>query len=231
MTLFTNKVINVSKGEQAQCIEKKVLHKNLSQHIYNGIKPLEKKINTILENTYKNKFVIVTLSRFDFQKNMILMYRIASELKGRKEIQFIFIGDGYDKRILEEKSKQEGLTNIDFVGFKNHKEIAEYFSVSDLYLSTARWEGLPFALVEAAFFGLPIVASDVIGNNEVCIDGKNGYTFPTEDVDKAVELILKIYERKDKLLEFSKNSKLVFQENFTVQKMVYNHELLYNHFI
>ena len=228
MTLFTHKVINVSKGEQKQCIENKVLKKKLSKHIYNGIRPLEKVKDLVLEEKYKNKFVIATLSRFDVQKNMSLMYDIALKLQKYRDIQFIFIGDGDDKPILENKAKEENLKNIDFVGFKNHDEIAAYFSITDLYLTTAKWEGLPFALVEAASIGLPIVASDVVGNNEVCIDKKNGLLYPSENPEKAVDAILKLYNDEEALKQYSLSSKIIFKENFTVNQMVSNHEKLYN---
>lgn len=231
MTLFTSKVINVSKGEQMQCIDKKVLNQSLSCQIYNGIKPLQKNINSDLEKKYKGKFIISTLSRFDIQKNMILMYNIAKTLQDYKDIFFVFIGDGDDKPILEKKAKEEGLNNIDFVGFKNHQEISEYFTITDLYLSTARWEGLPFALVEAASIGLPIVASDVVGNNEVCVNNENGILYPLSDVSKAVDAILSLYNDTALLEKFSKGSYNIFAKYFTVEQMVGNHEKLYNHII
>jgi len=231
MTLFTDKVINVSKGEQQQCIDKKVLKKSLSAQIYNGIQPLQLKQNSTLKERYKNKFVVATLSRFDVQKNMGAMYEIASKLKDHSDIQFIFIGDGDDKPILEQRAQKEELNNIDFVGFKNHDEIAEYFAVTDLYLSTARWEGLPFALVEATSASLPIVASDVVGNNEVCLHEQNGFVFPVEDVSKAAELVLRLYNDKELLKQYGEASKKIFKQYFTVDQMVRNHESLYKELI
>lgn len=227
MLAFTHKVINVSKGEREECIKHGVLRREKSVQIYNGITPLQKRLVPELENKYKDKFTIVTLSRFDIQKNMGLMYQIAYELRQNTKIQFIFIGDGEDKQSLEQKAKRESLRNIDFVGFKNHKEIAEYFSISDLYLTTSRWEGLPFALVEASSMGLPIVATDVIGNNEVCIDGENGILFPSENIEEPVQAILKLYNDSNLLSRYGNRSKEIFKEHFTVDKMVRNHEKLY----
>lgn len=231
MTLFTDRVINVSKGEQQQCVDHKVLKRDLSIQIYNGINPLQPVENKQLKDQYANKFVIATLSRFDVQKNMGMMYDMAVALKDIKDIKFIWIGDGDEKSILEKRSKKEGLTNIDFVGFKNHDEIAEYFSFTDLYVSTARWEGLPFALVEATSIGLPIVASDVVGNNEVCLDGQNGLLFPIENVLKGIDGIKELYNNRKKLKEYGLRSKSIFNTYFTVEQMVGNHEDLYQQMI
>lgn len=227
MLLFTNKVINVSKGEQLNCIAYGVLTQNKSVHIYNGIQPMTPDLVPKLEDRYKGKFVISTLSRFDIQKNMSLMYQIARNLKEYKDIHFIFIGDGEDKGLLEEMAQKECLNNIDFVGFKNHDEIAQYFTITDLYLTTSRWEGLPFALVEAISMGLPLIATDVIGNNEVCIDNKNGITYPSEDHESATKAILKVYNNRELLLRYAEASKKIFSNFFTVDKMVENHEKLY----
>lgn len=231
MTLFTDKVINVSKGEQKLCIENKVLNKDLSVQIYNGINSLEHTNNPKIQSTYEGKFVISTLSRFDIQKNMGMMYNIAQKLKSYDDIQFIFIGDGEDKIKLEEKAKTENLNNIDFVGFKDHDDKQEYLSVSDLYLSTARWEGLPFALVEAVSMSLPIVASDVVGNNEVCLHNKNGLLFSINSVDQAVDAILKLYNDIEKRKLFGKKSREIFLNTFTVNQMITNHERLYKELI
>lgn len=227
MLSLTDRVINVSKGEQKLCIAKGALTAKKSVQIYNGIQALPRIDDTTLASKYKDKFVIVTLSRFDIQKNMQLMYTIARDLMRYPEIHFVFIGDGEDKAALEKKAHTEGTTNIDFVGFKNHTDIAAYFGVSSLYLTTSLWEGLPFALVEAISVGLPIVATDVVGNNEVCLDGVNGITYPMQDKEKAVVAILKLYNDSTLREKYAEASKVIFEQQFTVKSMVAAHEHLY----
>ena len=227
MLALTDKVINVSVGEQNNCISHGVLYMDKSIQIYNGINAMSKNVDSELKEHYGNQFIIVTLSRFDVSKNMDSMYRIANIMKDISNIKFVWIGDGEDKDRLMRKAIIEGLTNIDFVGFKNHIEIAKYFSISKLYLSTSRWEGLPFALVEACSVGLPIVATDVVGNNEVCIDGVNGFVFPSEKEELAAKAIMEICEDENLRKRMGKKSFELFEDRFTIEKMITNHELLY----
>lgn len=46
------------------------------------------------------------------------------------------------------------------VGFKTHEQIREYFLKSALYLNTNKYSTLPFALMEAMAYGMPIVSTD-----------------------------------------------------------------------
>ena len=57
-------------------------------------------------------------------------------------------------------------------------------------LSTSRWEGMPLALLEAMSEGLAIVASDVVGNNDIVTHGEQGYLFSVEDTDQAVQQLI-----------------------------------------
>ncbi|MCX2718547.1 glycosyltransferase [Lentiprolixibacter aurantiacus] len=228
MLSLTDKVINVSIGEREICIGHRILTRAKSVQIYNGIPAIQPKRTPQLSEKYKGKFVIATLSRFDYAKNMESMIRIAEKCKSEKEILFVLIGDGEDKASLEQKSRELGLNNIDFVGFKNKEQISEYLSNTDLYLSTSRWEGLPFALIEASSMKIPIVASDVVGNNEVCKNEINGFLFPSENEEIAKEKILKIKNDSELKALLGENSRKVFENSFTVEKMVKNHQELYH---
>ena len=57
---------------------------------------------------------------------------------------------------------------IHFLGFRN--DIPELMQISDMAVSSARQEGLPVNLIEAAILELPIVATDCRGNRDVCKD-------------------------------------------------------------
>jgi len=206
---LTEKFICVSEGEKAMAIEKGYCKRHNAHVIYNGVEPSKK------YETQKNKCTkIVTLSRFDYQKNMDFAYEIASAFKCNKKLQFVWVGDGEDMLRLKQKSEEEGC-NILFSGFST--EPSKYLQSSDIYLSTSRFEGLPYALVEACESGLPIVATNVVGNNEVCIDGENGILFNT--TKEAVAAIQSLLDDKELMKMYSEGSKRIFEDRFTIEKM------------
>jgi glycosyltransferase involved in cell wall biosynthesis len=71
------------------------------------------------------------------------------------------------------------------------------------------------------------VATNVVGNNEVCIENVNGFLFENEDEESGKELILKLYSNRELMIRFRNGGISVFEENFTVERMVNQHEKLY----
>lgn len=202
----------VSNGEKAMALERRFSKEKNTVVIYNGIpNPEYKESRSINHSPVK----IVTLSRFDYQKNMDSMYRIAKHWAGSEDVLFVWVGDGEHKERLEHLAKVENVP-IDFIGFTT--EPMKYLQSSDLYISTSRFEGLPYGLIEAASVGLPIVASNVKGNNEVVSHRYNGFLFKNES--EAINYIESIMADKECYRAMSAASIDFFKSNFTEDKMI-----------
>ena len=218
LTLFTDKFINVSNSENSVCLKLKLFKKSESEIVYNGIKALLKDDNAKIKFDLSGKKVVTIISRFEYQKNMGLAYEIAKNFKDNSNIVFLWLGDGDDRAEFESIAKKDG-ANIIFTGFTD--EVPAYLSATDIYLSTSRWEGLPYALIEAQSLGIPIVATDVVGNNEVVENGKNGFLFESaQQACRDIEILLndeKIYGKMqgEALLNFKDK----FDIGITIRKV------------
>lgn len=209
---LTDCFICVSEGERKIVIEKKLVNVNKVFVVYNGI---EDKGRKNIQNVSKKIFKIVSLSRFDYAKNMSLAYDIACAFKDNPNIHFIWVGDGPDYAYLKKKAESD-LVNIDFVGFSH--EPMKYLKSSDLYLSTSRFEGLPYGLIEASSVGLPIVATNVIGNNEVCVDKVNGFLYT--QIEDSIKAINMLYNDSHLVKCMGENSRKIYEEKFQIEKMI-----------
>ena len=71
-------------------------------------------------------------------------------------------------------------------------------------------EGFGIAYIEAAFFSIPSIASNVGGNKELVIDNKNGFLINPQDVDELNKKIIQLSE-DNKLVEIfgKKSSELI----------------------
>ena len=222
LALFTDKFINVSNNENSICLKHGLFKKNKSDIIYNGIKALLREDSSRKKFNLYGKKVVTTISRFDYAKNMSLAYEIAKNFKDNSSIVFLWIGDGDDRAKFESMAQKDG-ANIIFTGFTD--EVPAYLSATDIYLSTSRWEGLPYALIEAQSLSIPIVATNVVGNNEVVENGKSGFLF--EDAQQAcrdIEILLndeKIYGK------MRGEALLNFKDKFNIGAMIRKVEKIY----
>ena len=66
-------------------------------------------------------------------------------------------------------------------------------------------EGLAGTVIDAFAAGLPIIASDWHDNANIITDNKNGFIFPTRDVNRLAEIILDIYKCQDCLVPMKLN--------------------------
>ncbi|CDN41880.1 glycosyltransferase [Paenibacillus sp. P22] len=81
---------------------------------------------------------------------------------------------------------------IILTGFQ--KNPLDFVQTFNIYLITSLYEGMPYSVLEALNFGLPLVATNVIGNNEVVENGYNGFLFEKKKVHDGVQKNSRSYE-------------------------------------
>lgn len=136
-----------------------------------------------------NKIVIGYTGRLVSLKRLEYLIELSHYLVRNKisDFQIHIVGDGDQRTLLEQESKNMGIENlILFYGFQ--KDVEKYYKSFDLFVNPSREECLSIALIEAGMYGVPSVAFDVGGNNEIIIDAQTGYIVKTRE-----ELFEKVY--------------------------------------
>jgi len=227
---FVDKNIFVSKNnfEDAKKIN---LVKN-GEVIYNGIDNInflseEEAKKNILEkcNIKNDKYIVGSIGRLAYAKNYEFIIDIFSEiLKIKEDSIFIIIGNGEEKTKYEKLIKENGLENKIFL-LGNINNASKYLKGLDFFILPSRYEGLSLTLIEALNSGVPILASNVGGNNEII---------------NMEEEIFKVNNKEDFLYKFKKliedeNLKYKIRENnlkqsekFKLEKMAEEYIKIYN---
>jgi glycosyltransferase involved in cell wall biosynthesis len=105
--------------------------------------------------------------------------------------RLLIVGDGPDRRFLEQFAAREGLTDsVIFAGFQ--PRVRPYLECMDVLVHPSQTEGLPLLPVEAMFASKPIVASDVAGSNEVVVDGETGFLVPVRNPDALAQRLIEL---------------------------------------
>lgn len=137
------------------------------------------------------RFLVINVGRFSPQKTQRdFLAAAAIALKQNPDLFFLLIGDGPLKAELLKQTAELGIENqVRFLPFRKDVEIV--YQAADLMLHTAHWAPLDNVLLEAMAAGLPVVASDVDGTNEVIFPEKTGLLFPVGDTAAAAALLLR----------------------------------------
>lgn len=168
--------------------------------------------------TDKSIVNVVFCGKVTMQKNPALFNEIAEAFIDRKNVRFIWIGDGEMKEHLTSQ-------NITITGWCNKDEVFEYLANGDIYLSASLWEGLPFSCIEAMAFGLPLIVHNCRGNVDLVEEGINGHVF--ESAEQAVAQLNQLIQSREVLESYADNAKKYYGEEFGNYKCARDYEQVY----
>lgn len=146
--------------------------------------------------------------------------------QANSHIKFLIAGDG---------EQRENLKNyIDSLNFSQKPEFIGYvldmvwcYSLIDCFVIPSHWEPMGIAELEAMAMGIPVVASNVPGLNEVVLNGQTGLLFEKEDSKDLSEKILQLStdtQLKERIISESQTN----LESFSLKNYNQKLDLLYD---
>jgi phosphatidyl-myo-inositol alpha-mannosyltransferase len=125
---------------------------------------------------------LLFVGRLDQRKGFrVAVQAFARAASTRPGLRLVVVGDGPDREVLGRlaPSLREA---IRMVGTVDNFDVASYYEACDVYLGPAvGGESFGIVLVEAMAAGIPVVASDIPGYDEVVTDGQDGLLVPPND--------------------------------------------------
>ena len=151
----------------------KVLHNGVD---LNRFKPLPKVKEEMRKKLgiSKDVKVILTVRRIVYKNGVDTLIDAAnSAVKKKQKLVFIVVGKGPDMVSIQNQIEQLGLEkNIKLTGFVADQDLHLYYNMADLFvLPSKSGEGLPLVALEAMACGLPVIATNVGGINEIMVKG------------------------------------------------------------
>jgi glycosyltransferase involved in cell wall biosynthesis len=132
---------------------------------------------------------ILSVGRVVHQKGLDLGLMALADLQDLAW-EWRIVGDGPQAAHLREILKREGLEDrVEFLGWAGAAELAAEYRRASLFVFPSRHEGMPNALLEAMASGLPVIASQIAGNEELVVPGETGILVPPDDPDALREAL------------------------------------------
>ena len=132
--------------------------------------------------------------RFQPQKNLfVLLDQFASAAaRSPQPLHLTLIGDGPQRTQLQAHAQALGLADrVDWPRWLDKAALLAAYQRADVFLNPSLYEGMPNAVLEAMACGLPVIASRVIGNDEVVENGTTGLLF---NLDRPNDLAMAMAE-------------------------------------
>jgi glycosyltransferase involved in cell wall biosynthesis len=233
LTFKNSYLLASSNSEKGRAINE-VKYKNQNVLLFNNsINSIEKIEVLKINKTWPDEY-ICTVGRPSYQKNIELMIHVLNEVRKEKDIHLVLMGVGHHsdklddvKKLIDEFKLNKSVTLIEWTDREN---IFNIINNSKFYISTARYEGLPYSIIEALALGKPCIVSDCDGNRDLIQNDYNGFVIKGENIKEFDEKIKLLLNDKALLERLSANAKVCFNENYNIQKNIKKLEEIYTRF-
>lgn len=171
-------------------------------------------------SSFGQKKRVGVVANFSMAKGHLYLVDAATQIVNRyRNIEFILVGDGPLRHKIQEKVHVAGLKDyFQFLG--SRRDVGDLLKTFDIFLLPSVFEGLPISLLEAQFFGLATVATNVGGIPEVIKDGYNGLLIPPRDPSSIANAVLRLLMDDHLRNKLGIKARNVFNSGFTLQIMV-----------
>jgi len=236
LATYSDRIIAVSEAVKNFYVENANIPADKFEVIYNGVDLDFWQNNILSQETIAEKKtklglsqddkVIVNIGRLHPQKGHEYLFRAVRKIIPRmKNLKFLIVGDGSMKDSLELLSERLGIKKyVIFTGKRD--DIKDILCFSDISVLSSIREGFSNVILESMACGKPVIATDVGGNNEIIIDGENGFIVPSRDEDTLADKILALASSE----ELTERMGLAARETvkkFSLKRMVDKTEQLY----
>ena len=163
--------------------------------------------------------VVLTVGRLAVMKGQCYLVEATQELASRfPGVAALVVGTGHLHQALIDQAVDLGVE--DKVRMLGHRSDARMLlDAADVFVLPSRHEGMPLVLLEAMDAGLPVVATRVIGSEEVVVDGETGFLVPSRDAAALSAAIGRLLEDPDLRRRFGEAGRRRFETLFTHERM------------
>ncbi len=165
---------------------------------------------------------IICIGKFIAAKGQpLLLTPFAKLVEEYPDLQLILVGDGPERRLLEESINSLNLKdNVRLTGMITAAEVLVELQQSDIFVLPCLSQGLPVALMEAMAMEIPVIASAVCGIPELVEHCQNGFLVPPGDLYSLYRAMKMLIEKPELRKAMGVAARKKIQEEFNLETNV-----------
>lgn len=146
--------------------------------------------------------------------------------QGRDDLVFLFIGEGDYRDKAQELARRYHIDDhVRFPGKVGFNDLVSAYASSDAYVLPSLSEGMPTVILEAMFFGLPVITTDL-----PCLRdnfGDHAVLVPPGDNGALARAITGLLDDAPRCRHLSARGRELVRSNYTWDRVVLDYERLY----
>jgi glycosyltransferase involved in cell wall biosynthesis len=162
-----------------------------------------------------DQFVIISIGRLEVPKGFSTLLEAIRIVKEKfHDLILLLVGEGSLRTQLQQLAVELKIQNeVRFLGVR--KDVYVLLQLSDIFVMSSWWEGMPIALLEAGACGLPAIASAVGGITEIVSEGVNGLLVPPQDSEALALRIIDLLTKPDLRHRMGIRARKIIEEKFS----------------
>ena len=172
-----------------------------------------------------NDIVVTSTGRITVEKGYDILKEVVLRCGDVPNIKFIIAGDGPYRNAMENAFLASSMRDKVFLlGYRS--DISNILSGSDIFIICTKHETLCISLLEAGFFRLPLIATNVGGIPEI-IDSDCGYLIENGNVDGFTSALRELVNDASKRVSFGEMARKKIDEKFSRASIIKKIDCLY----
>jgi len=150
------------------------------------------------------------------QKGLDILLPALAALTPGRGFHLDVVGDGSEVKELKALAERLGIGDkVSFLGWRDRDALPGLYARSDVFVFPSRDEGMPNAVLEAMASSLPVVATDIAGNQELVRHGVTGLLTPCEDAPALASALDSLLADRDLAVRYGQAGRDLVQEHYS----------------
>jgi len=179
-------------------------------------KPAEKKEHTVINIGMQSR-----LSETKDHATLLDAFDLVLRSVGDGKAKLYIAGDGVCRPALEKQAQDLNISHaVQFTGMLEETDLPAFINSLDIYVHATLGETMSTAIMQVMACRLPIIASDVLGVNNMIKHDQNGLLVPAKNAEALRDAILKLINDRELSATLAANAFKFAIDNYSNKKML-----------